>query len=134
MTGDRVRIWHRSPCCPNPLIGLADSVTSDAVWMKTGREAVGVAVPAGSISHVDKWVPVHHSTVPLVVGGLVSGAGFGLLMDVFFKTVGKGDDYTGYRTKLILGGSGLGLISGLLVAMAEKARWEAASLQLPALR
>lgn len=127
-TGDRIRVWHRSPCCQNPLIGLADSTTNDALWLKSERDAAELAVPNASITRVDKWVPVHHEFLPFAVGGIAAGAAFGLALEVFIKSLSpRNGDFSGYRTRFVLGGGALGLIAGAIASGLENARWERAA-------
>lgn len=103
------------------------------MWLKSDRDAVRLAVPSNAITHLDKWVPVHHSLLLFAAGGVLSGAAFGLLLDTFYKTLSShSGDWRGYRTRFVVGGGVLGLMSGVIAGTVENARWEAASLAAPA--
>jgi hypothetical protein len=126
--GDRIRVWHRSPCCTNPLIGAEDSVADDALWVRGERDNSRLAVPTASITRVDKWVRVRPPPAgKLYAVSVAAGAGFGLLLDVFMWKL-SGDDSWNYHGRLVAGGAVIGLVAGTLFGALEDARWEAASI------
>jgi hypothetical protein len=126
--GDRIRVWHRSPCCTNPLIGVEDSVEDNALWVRGDRDNSRLAVPTASITRVDKWVSVRPPPAGKVYAvSVAAGAGFGLLLDLFMWKLSGGDSWN-YHGRFVAGGAAIGLVAGTLFGALEDARWEAASI------
>lgn len=126
--GDRIRVWHRSPCCTSPLIGFEDSVADDALWVRGERDNSRLVVPTSSITRVDKWVKVSPPPAGKVYAiGLAAGAGFGLLLDLFMWKLSRGDSWN-YHGRFIIGGAVTGLVAGTVFGALEDARWESASI------
>lgn len=129
--GDRIRVVHRSPCCANPLIGVEDSVTDDALWVRSERDNARLAVPAASITRLDKWVKVSPPPAGKVYAvSLAAGVGFGLLMDIFMWKISHADSWN-YHGRMIIGGAVIGLVAGTVFGALEDAHWEAASMPSP---
>ena len=129
VVGDRVRVLHRSPCCATPLIGFEDSLTNDALWVKIDRDKSRVAVPVASITRVDKWVHVPPPPAgKLYAVGVLGGAGFGLLLDVFMGRLSRKPTWGYQPGRMMAGGAALGFIGATMVGALEDAKWEAAAL------
>ncbi|MFL5483545.1 MAG: hypothetical protein ACJ8AK_15290 [Gemmatimonadaceae bacterium] len=126
--GDRIRVWHRSPCCANPIIGVEDSLTDDALWVRAERDQARLTVPRASITHVDKWIKVNPPPAgKLYAVSFAAGAGLGLLLDVFMWRLSRPDPWN-YHGRFIIGGAVAGLLAGTVFGALEDARWEAASI------